>query len=336
MPDTSYTDGVTVIVADTMNDLNRLHYTILGDPTTVHDIRKKAWIKGADVGSAATVTVPTDGNFFHITGTTEIQGFSAVNAGYEIKVVFDGILNLTHGAGTLILPGGTSILTAAGDSATFINESAAIWRCVNYTSAAPAGVPAGLIGPYAGASAPSGWLLCFGQAVSRVTYAGLFSAISTVYGAGDGSTTFNLPDLRGRAIAGKDDMGGVSANRLTNQPGGLNGDVLGATGGVENVALTTAQLASHTHGVTDPNHTHGITDGGHSHGLSDGNNVMSSVGGVAFGSSGGNMGITTIASATTGISVNSASTGISTNAAGSGDAHNNVQPTIIMNYIIKY
>ena len=336
MPDTSYTDGVTVIVADTMNDLNRLHYTILGDPTTAHDIRKKMWVKGSDTASATTVTVPTNGNFFHITGTTEIQGFSSVNDGFTIRVVFDNALNLTHSAGSLILPGGTSILTVAGDSAVFVNDTAAIWRCISYTSAASSGVPSGFVGPYAGSSAPSGWLLCFGQAISRTAYAGLFTTISTTYGSGDGSTTFNLPDLRGRVIAGKDDMGGTSANRLTNQPGGLNGDVLGATGGAETVALTTAQLASHTHGVTDPNHTHGITDPNHSHGLSDGNNVMSSVGGVAFGSTGGNMGITTIASAATGISVNSASTGISTNAAGSGDAHNNVQPTFILNYIIKY
>ena len=64
------------------------------------------------------------------------------------------------------------------------------------------GVPAGCIMPYAGATAPDGWLFCHGQAVSRSDYADLFIAIGTAYGAGDGSTTFNLPDLRGRVGRG--------------------------------------------------------------------------------------------------------------------------------------
>ena len=73
-------------------------------------------------------------------------------------------------------------------------------------------LPAGAIFPYAGATAPTGYLLSFGQAISRSTYADLFSAISTTYGAGDGSSTFNVPDLRGRAVGGQDDMGGTSAD----------------------------------------------------------------------------------------------------------------------------
>ena len=73
-------------------------------------------------------------------------------------------------------------------------------------------MPAGMLFPFAGASAPTGYLLCHGQAVSRTTYADLFTAIGTTYGTGDGSSTFNLPDLRGRVIAGQDDMGGSSAN----------------------------------------------------------------------------------------------------------------------------
>jgi microcystin-dependent protein len=91
---------------------------------------------------------------------------------------------------------------------------------------------------YAGSSAPTGWLLCYGQAVSRSTYSALFTAISTTYGVGDGSTTFNLPDCRGRVSAGKDDMGGSSANRLTDQTDGLDGDTLGDTGGTETQAYT--------------------------------------------------------------------------------------------------
>lgn len=67
---------------------------------------------------------------------------------------------------------------------------------------------------YAGSVAPDGFLLCYGQAISRTTYSRLFAAISTAFGVGDGSTTFNIPDCRGRIIAGKDDMGGTAANAL--------------------------------------------------------------------------------------------------------------------------
>ena len=84
-----------------------------------------------------------------------------------------------------------------------------------------------------------------GQAVSRSTYSDLFSAISTTYGTGDGSSTFNLPDLRGRVVAGQDDMGGSSANRMTSP---INGDTLGATGGVESVS---GSSSSHTHPFSD-------------------------------------------------------------------------------------
>lgn len=102
-------------------------------------------------------------------------------------------------------------------------------------------VPVGSVTAFAGANAPAGWLLCGGQTVSRTTYAGLFSVIGTTYGAGDGSTTFTLPDLRGRVIAGEDDMGGTAANRLTSGGAGINGTVLGAAGGAETVTLTSAQ-----------------------------------------------------------------------------------------------
>ena len=172
-------------------------------------------------------------------------------------------------------------------------------------------VPSGALMPYAGTSAPTGFLLCDGSAVSRTTYATLFSAISTTYGSGDSSSTFNLPDLRGRVIAGQDDMGGASANRLTNQTGGINGDNLGDTGGSETHALTTAQLASHTHSFSD---TDSITVGT----LVSGDSVNRGGSGQLFS----NNSVTVSISGTTG-------------SAGSGSAHNNVQPTIILNYIIK-
>ena len=66
---------------------------------------------------------------------------------------------------------------------------------------------------FAGATAPQGYVLCDGRAVSRTTYSALFRTIGTTYGAGDGSTTFTVPDLRGRALFGADAMGGTAAGR---------------------------------------------------------------------------------------------------------------------------
>jgi hypothetical protein len=86
--------------------------------------------------------------------------------------------------------------------------------------------------PTGRSTARAGTILAYGQAVSRTDYAGLFAAYGTTFGAGDGSTTFNLPDLRGRVAAGKDNMGGGIASRLSTG-GGLDGTVLGGTGGLE-------------------------------------------------------------------------------------------------------
>lgn len=164
-------------------------------------------------------------------------------------------------------------------------------------------VPSGAVMPFAGTTEPSGWLLCYGQTVSRSTYAGLFAAIGTTYGSGDGSTTFALPDLRGRVVAGQDDMGGTSANRLTGQSGGVDGDVMGGTGGAETHTLTTTEMPTHAHDIQRSN--------------------------VAASSTGADASVVYRSLANTG------ATYTNTQNAGGGGAHNNVQPTIILNYIIK-
>jgi len=102
---------------------------------------------------------------------------------------------------------------------------------------------------------PVGYLLCDGSAQSRATYSSLFSTIGTTFGAGDGSTTFNLPDLRSRMVIGA----GQGAS-LTNR-------ALAATGGEETHALTVAELASHTHTCTATETAHTHTMGNHTHGL---------------------------------------------------------------------
>lgn len=168
--------------------------------------------------------------------------------------------------------------------------------------------PAGTISMYGGSSVPTGWLECDGSAVSRATYADLFTAISTTWGAGDGSTTFNLPDLRGRAPIGVGTGSGLTARTLA------------GTGGAETHALSEAELATHDHAVTDPGHTHAPATGDRFYTR----DVGSGTGQIGAGS---NIRIET--------ATGSATTGLTVDNAGSGDAHNNMQPWAAVRFIIK-
>lgn len=114
----------------------------------------------------------------------------------------------------------------------YVYDSASGWRSQVMVGAAPCGS----IMPFAGSTIPAGWLLCNGQAVSRTTYSSLFAAlggISSPWGLGNGSTTFNVPDLRKRVPVGKGDSGTLSS--------------LGAIGGAETMSLSEAHIAAHTH-----------------------------------------------------------------------------------------
>jgi len=104
--------------------------------------------------------------------------------------------------------------------------------------------PVGSNTMYGGSSAPSGWFYCNGQAVSRSIQSNLFNAIGTTFGNGDGSTTFNLPDLRDRFPLGDNSNGGADASRVDNFSTGL-----GDTGGADEHQLTEAEMPSHSHSV---------------------------------------------------------------------------------------
>jgi microcystin-dependent protein len=282
-------------------------------------------------GAGATAKVTDFTNIIDIAGvvnatTFSIDGTEVTSTAAELNIL-DGVtadtaeINILDGvtantAEINILDG----LTATTAELNYVDgvTSNIQTQIDNVTSTA---MPTGALVPYAGTSAPSGFLLCYGQEVSRTTYASLFSAIGTTYGTGDGSTTFNLPDLRGRAVAGQDDMGGSSANRLTGQSGGVNGDTLGGTGGNETHTLTEAELAAHTHTVNSVT-VYGISGTG-----SNGQSAS----GLSFATP---TNVETITEHATTQGTSTAHTASLANT-GSGSAHNNVQPTIILNYIIK-
>ena len=203
-------------------------------------------------------------------------------------------------------------------------------------------VPTGMVAPFAGSAAPEGWLPCDGRAVSRTDYAALFAAIGTAYGAGDGASTFALPDLRGRTVAGLDDMGGTAAGRLTGRSGGVDGAALGGTGGAETHALAEAEIAEHDHGPGSyGGRASGATtsDGAHTHNLArrsgSGTNFANAYETTVDGGGGHARDATMSAGAHThGFSAEVSLTGRS-GTAGGGEPHNNVQPTIVLNYIVK-
>lgn len=160
---------------------------------------------------------------------------------------------------------------------------------------------------YAGAAAPTGWLLCNGAAVSRTGFAQLFAVIGTTYGVGDGSTTFNVPDTRSRVPVG------------AGQGGGLSNRVLGTTGGEENHVLSVGEMPAHAHGVNDPQHAHGVFRSDLAY---NGPDVPS-------------INMRTVNAAGAFIATTTVGTGISILNNGSGVGHNVMQPWLAVNYIIK-
>ncbi|WNM27559.1 tail fiber protein [Demequina capsici] len=235
------------------------------------------------------------------------------------------------------------------------------------SATSPVATPSGVIAMTASAAAPSGWMLCQGQAVSRATYADLFTAIGTTYGAGDGSTTFNLPNLKGRVPVGADSSDTTF-------------DALGETGGEKSHTLTATEMPSHTH--VQNSHGHTLTDPGHNHTQNSHNHTQNShnhtqdshrhvgldTGGTTLGwlssavgagsgaatvrpnpeaavntayTTATNQATTATNQATTATN-NSASTGVTLASAtavnqstGGGASHNNLQPFMVVNYIIK-
>ncbi|SOC40100.1 tail collar domain [Rhizobium subbaraonis] len=144
---------------------------------------------------------------------------------------------------------------------TLLNGGAGAWLLLNPTPlAATVEVPPGAVSAFARNSAPSGWLKCNGAAVSRTTYAGLFSAIGTAFGAGNRSTTFNVPELRGEFIRGWADGRSVDTGRVFGSTQAHAFDEHTHTG------TTASNSHSHTGTTSSDSHSHtGTTNSGGSH-----------------------------------------------------------------------
>jgi len=210
------------------------------------------------------------------------------------------------------------------------NNSDAVWYLQNFF-VNPYSVPIGGMLDYTGSTAPnSAFVLPYGQAISRTTYSSYFSLVSTTYGTGDGSTTFNLPDLRGRVVAGKDNMGGTGAGRMQTANGGVDGATLGAAGGADTHTLTRAQLPT---GITVTGtvtvDSTGVDD------ITRLNNGSSNLQDANTSTGPGTASRVFPGSAASGFNIQSTGSATLTSNNTSGDAHTIVQPTIVLNKILR-
>jgi microcystin-dependent protein len=176
--------------------------------------------------------------------------------------------------------------------------------------------PIGTVKMYVGITDPAGgsYMLCDGRAISRTTYATLFGIISTTFGVGDGTTTFNIPNTAERVIVGKS-----NAQSLIPQ---YDARILGAAIGEGLHTLSANELAAHSHPITDPGHTHAFT-----YQQTNNNPGTGAAGVVARLSATGDNTAFTVPSHSTGIA--------NTDSAGSGIGHNTVQPSLVLSFIIR-
>lgn len=232
--------------------------------------------------------------------TLDLEGFAAAHSlgapPWQLKVIHNG-------SGPNIPSGHTAYLNVVRKRLTdempiqfrqaspclveYSEDGGSTWSTVaDLSECSTGGAEPGSMKPWPGDTAPSGWLMCDGSAVSRTTYAALFAVTGTRFGAGNGTTTFNLPDLRSRDVVG------------AGQGSGLSNRPLASTGGEETHQLTEAELATHHHTIAS-----------------------------GYGGAGSNYGLTW-----TGWQyVNN----VNTASDGSGTGHNNMQPYLALNWLIK-
>lgn len=296
------------------------------------DVAGISWVQGDvmyfDGANLVRLAPGTSGHFLKTNGAAANPAWAAIAGGGDL-LASNNLSDVAIAATAF-----ANIKQAATDTATGVVELATDAEAITGTDTARAvtpaslaavvatisGVPVGSVTAYVGATEPTGWLFLFGGTIGNASSGGsaranadtedLFvllwdsmadaqAAVSTGRGASAAADyaankTITLPDLRGRVIAGQDDMGGTSANRLTGVTGSVNGDTLGGAGGTETHTLVIAEMPAHTHTYT-------------------------AVTGAGTGVAG----------------IDNSTTTSNTSSTGGDGAHNNVQPTIILNYIIK-
>jgi microcystin-dependent protein len=311
-----------------------INYSEGQSPSSINDSARAAMARTAEYRddiSGALTTAGTSSAYTLTTnqglGATPVTGqliafkVSATNADSATLRVDGGTVYPIQTSSGVAVTAGT-LISGSPYTATF---SGTAWLLRNFYGN-PYAVPVGGLLPYTGDTAPnSNFVLPAGQAISRTTYAAYFALVGTRFGSGDGSTTFNVPDLRGRVIAALDNLGGSAASRLTATYLGASSTSSGSAGGIDNHAITSPELAAHTHAspaLTDPGHTHGLTG-----------NVFSSTGGNPLR---GDLATYTFNSIT---ATNSNTTGITlaatTGSTGSGTAFSVVQPTMVLSFLLR-
>ena len=197
--------------------------------------------------------------------------------------------------------------------------------------------PSGMIFPYGGTVAPSGFFMCDATAYSRTTYSALFAVIGTTYGAGDGATTFNVPDARGRMLMGVGNLGTNSQPTI----------FAGETGGANYTTLSTANLAAHSHTINDPGHGHstsvGTESSPHVHTFPNSYIVNQQASTVGLVTNSNNQAIGILGMQTSNedrshihsVTVNGNGTGITESNVGSGTSFQTISPFLGVSYIIK-
>jgi microcystin-dependent protein len=196
---------------------------------------------GVSLTATRNLIVPTVNKFYAVRNTT------SGNQSVLVKTSAGTGVTLANGYTQLMYCDGTNVVLASIP--------------VNATTGGNAFMPPGSMLEYGGSTAPDGFLLCNGAAVSRTTYSALFAALGTAYGAGDGSTTFNVPNKIDRVGvgAGSSYARGTAGGAVSASTNAAGNHAHG--GGVEYTVLTTDQIPSHSHGVSDPGHVHSTLKG---------------------------------------------------------------------------
>lgn len=222
------------------------------------------YAKGTDIASTANVTIPTNGNFFDVTGSNPIETFSGFTGHPLIYTRFLGTPLLVNGA-NFLLPQNANYQTLANELIAWMPVGAGVWAWLSSNrvptvNTLTAGY--GLVGDGTGRlvtrnilpigiemfwpvlTPPTHWIRLFGQELSRTTYADYFALIGTSYGDGNGTTTFNAPPWHGRTGIGVDTGNAVITSAST---GGANANAVGEVGGAETHTMTIAEMPAHTH-----------------------------------------------------------------------------------------